>query len=293
MSMKFPEHGYIEEDDTNLYYWKASTLWKLAETMLVEQVPLDSFDWTNDNFQFEPPEQPFLWRHIGDEAKRILNADLSYPIIISADGDIMDGMHRVLKCYVFGLPTVNAVRFTETPPPDQVIPRVHHAKNATHQARIRRFLSNLFQVYLSSKSGGEVFEDPMVMKSHPDSRARQPDIQVILADRLDIVSETRVDGPADLVVEVLSPGSEEVDRGAKYLEYEAGGVREYWIIDPLRNEALFYVRDDAGLFRNHPAVDGLYASHVLDRLTLDVSTLWQETLPDIRATTAMVDAMLA
>lgn len=48
----FPEHGYVETDgDNQTYYWKASTLWKLAEQMDVEDVPLDSFDWTNGNFQ--------------------------------------------------------------------------------------------------------------------------------------------------------------------------------------------------------------------------------------------------
>lgn len=120
--MKFPEHGYLEEDDKNLYYWRASTLWKLAETMPVEDVPLDSFDWTNGNFQFNPPTQPIYWRDIGDQARRIINADLKYPIILDARGNIMDGMHRVLKCYVFGVPSIKAVRFTETPPPDLIIP---------------------------------------------------------------------------------------------------------------------------------------------------------------------------
>lgn len=120
---QFPEHGYVEEDDDNLYCWKASTLWKLSETMPIEQVALDSFDWTNDNFQCNSLSEPPLWRDIGDHTKRILQADLQYPIVISAEGNIMDGMHRILKCYVFGLPTVKAVRFTENPPPDMVIPQ--------------------------------------------------------------------------------------------------------------------------------------------------------------------------
>jgi hypothetical protein len=123
MTVKFKEHGYVESDADNLYYWKASTLWKLAETMTVEDVPLSSFDWTNSNFQCNSLSDPPLWKDIGDHARKIINADLQYPIIISADGDIMDGMHRVLKCYMFDVPTIKAVRFTETPPPDRVIPK--------------------------------------------------------------------------------------------------------------------------------------------------------------------------
>lgn len=116
----WPEHGYIEGDEHNLYYWKASTLWALAATMPVEEVPLVSFDWTNENFQCNSLSDPPLWRDIGDHAKRILAADLQYPIIISAEGNVMDGMHRILKCYAFGLPTVKAVRFEVTPMADMV-----------------------------------------------------------------------------------------------------------------------------------------------------------------------------
>lgn len=122
MPIKFEEHGFLDGDDQNTFYWKASTLWKLAETMPVEHVPLTSFDWTNENFQCSSFSDPPLWRDIGDHTRRILAADLQFPIILNAKGDVMDGMHRILKCYVFGLPTIKAVRFTETPPPDRTIP---------------------------------------------------------------------------------------------------------------------------------------------------------------------------
>ena len=117
----WPEHGYVESDKTHSYYWKARTLWKLSEALPVEEVSLDSFDWTNDNFQCASLSDPPLWRDIGDHTKQILAADLAYPIVISVDGKIMDGMHRILKCYAFGLHTVKAVRFKENPPPDMVV----------------------------------------------------------------------------------------------------------------------------------------------------------------------------
>jgi hypothetical protein len=121
--MGYPkEHGYIEGDDKNLYYWKVTTLWKAGEELPVEEVPLDSFDWTNENFQCESLSKPPLWRDIGDHAKRIMAADLKYPIIMDGKGNVMDGMHRILKCYVFGLPTVKAVRLVTVPPPDYTEP---------------------------------------------------------------------------------------------------------------------------------------------------------------------------
>jgi Uma2 family endonuclease len=47
--------------------------------------------------------------------------------------------------------------------------------------------------------------------------------------------------PADLAVEIVPTESRLRDRGQKLAEYEMGGVREYWIIDPERRQAAFYV----------------------------------------------------
>ena len=98
---QWEEHGYVESDGENYYYWKARKLWKLSENMPVEHISLDSFDWENDNFQCNSLSQPPLWRDIGDHAKRILAADLQYPIVISANGDIMDGDAPGLKVLCF------------------------------------------------------------------------------------------------------------------------------------------------------------------------------------------------
>lgn len=47
-------------------------------------------------------------------------ADLSYPIILDEDGDLMDGRHRLMKAMLLGRPTILAVRFDENPPPCRV-----------------------------------------------------------------------------------------------------------------------------------------------------------------------------
>jgi len=62
-------------------------------------------------------------------------------------------------------------------------------------------------------------------------RATQPDVVFISNERLGIIKE-RVMGAADLVAEVLSPGSRRRDRIDKRDLYEQHGVREYWLIDP-------------------------------------------------------------
>jgi Uma2 family endonuclease len=42
-----------------------------------------------------------------------------------------------------------------------------------------------------------------------------------------------VEGAPDLIIEIVSPESEARDWREKYLEYQAAGVREYWVIDPM------------------------------------------------------------
>ena len=49
--------------------------------------------------------------------RMVLEADLSYPIILDSTGDIMDGRHRVAKALLMGLPTIKFVRFVENPEP--------------------------------------------------------------------------------------------------------------------------------------------------------------------------------
>ena len=50
----------------------------------------------------------------------INESDLDSPIILSADGRVMDGMHRVLKALLNGLQSIEAVRFGRDPEPDFV-----------------------------------------------------------------------------------------------------------------------------------------------------------------------------
>ena len=50
----------------------------------------------------------------------IKETDLSYPIILSSDGRVMDGMHRVAKALLGGQETIEAVQFSQDPEPDYI-----------------------------------------------------------------------------------------------------------------------------------------------------------------------------
>jgi Uma2 family endonuclease len=113
-----------------------------------------------------------------------------------------------------------------------------------------------------------------------DQPAREPDLMVLLNAHLDRLTPQYVNGAADVAIEIVSPESDERDRGKKFLEYEAAGVPEYWLIDPIRRQVTFYLRGDDGRYTSAAAdAQGRYASRILPGFTLDPTWLWHELLP--------------
>jgi hypothetical protein len=60
------------------------------------------------------------WRALLEHIKLINEADLSFPIILSASGEVMDGRHRVVKAALEGNDMIEAVQFENDPSPDYV-----------------------------------------------------------------------------------------------------------------------------------------------------------------------------
>jgi hypothetical protein len=60
------------------------------------------------------------WRELIKHVALIEAADLSYPIILSAAGEVMDGMHRIVRAVLRGDADITAVQFEEDPEPDHV-----------------------------------------------------------------------------------------------------------------------------------------------------------------------------
>lgn len=151
-------------------------------------------------------------------------------------------------------------------------------------ALISGFLYHLIEHFVQSQKAGLVFTEPFVMKPGQDLPGRSPDVCFLSTENIGRLRENDLHGPADLAVEVVSPESQTRDRGEKYYEYEQGGVREYWLIDPLRRQAEFYVRGEDGLYRpSLPDTAGIFHSTVLPGLWLKVAWLWQKPLPPLLA----------
>jgi hypothetical protein len=64
------------------------------------------------------PGEAATWAALVGHVRLIDRADLKFPIILAADGTVMDGMHRVAKARRTGKSHIDAVQFTVDPPPD-------------------------------------------------------------------------------------------------------------------------------------------------------------------------------
>lgn len=152
--------------------------------------------------------------------------------------------------------------------------------NLDHQDLLD-FLNDLVKTFARARGLGRVFFAPVLMRLPNRPSGREPDLLFVSTAHSDRLRETYVDGPADLVVEIVSPESDARDRGDKFLEYEAAGIPEYWLIDPLRREAVFYCLGPDGRYRVAGLEAGIYRSSMLPGFTLRVAWLWQRPLPTL------------
>ena len=146
-----------------------------------------------------------------------------------------------------------------------------------HQ-NIADFLLKVMGTYVESHDLGMVISAPFQMKLE---RGREPDLLFVASEHLTRLEETYLDGPADLVVEIVSPESVGRDRGEKLYEYARGGVLEYWLIDLQMEWADFYRLEGERYRRVFSGEEGEYHALTLPGFWLRVEWLWQEPLPAV------------
>ena len=72
-----------------------------------------------------------------------------------------------------------------------------------------------------------------------------PDLLFVAKSRLHIITDPNIQGPPDLTVEILSPGTARIDRGRKKTLYARFGVRYYWLVDPVARSVEVYELENA------------------------------------------------
>ncbi|MGY4707922.1 Uma2 family endonuclease [Candidatus Bipolaricaulota sp. J31] len=133
--------------------------------------------------------------------------------------------------------------------------------------------------FVEERGLGVVEVAPLPVRLWP-GKIREPDIFFIATEHADRLGE-KVCGVPDLVVEVISPGTREADRGEKFSEYVKAGVREYWIVDPGKGTVEVFtlrghVYEALGVFREGEIV----RSEILSGFEVPVKEIFAGTEAD-------------
>jgi Uma2 family endonuclease len=135
------------------------------------------------------------------------------------------------------------------------------------------FWKYVVKKYAKRKKLGKVMGSRVAMKVS-EHNAPEPDIMFVKQERLHLLGETEIFGPADLVVEVISPGSRRLDFVDKRELYANYGVFEYWFVDLYKQQAFFW-KNVNGIWEDLPIDEnGIVRSEVLAGFWLRVDWLF-------------------
>lgn len=165
----------------------------------------------------------------------------------------------------------------EGPPYYEFINGVAHfmpSPTTTHQCILRR-ICRLMDSFVESHGLGEVLFAPLDVYLS-DEEYYQPDMLFVSNERKSIIQE-RIYGAPDLVVEVLSPSNGYKDLTHTKRMYEAFGVREYWILDPLEKAVEVLFNGENGFQIASKAYSkGFVQSQILSGFAVDAEQLFAE-----------------
>jgi Uma2 family endonuclease len=123
-----------------------------------------------------------------------------------------------------------------------------HMAPAPHPAHqeASNTLSTALTNYVKQHQSGKIFYAPIDVLLPAENTNVQPDILFLAQDRLDLISDRGIEGPPDLIIEILSPSNWIIDRQDKFVLYEKSGVKEYWIVDIKQQTIEVYALTAAG-----------------------------------------------
>jgi len=102
----------------------------------------------------------------------------------------------------------------------------------------------------------------------------QPDLLYLSKERRHLAKD-RVEGPPDLVIEILSPATDRRDRTEKLDLYAKYGVPEYWLVDPVSQLFQFLSLEESNyVIQQQP--DDHYRSPRLPEIAIDLAAFWAE-----------------
>jgi hypothetical protein len=111
---------HFRNSPRGLCAWDVRRLIQLSNALVRERVSLSAILELDEPYWAGGPDQRLTCREVVDHARLMLDCDSAFPIILSNDGRVMDGMHRICKALLEGHIEIEAVRFVQDPEPDYV-----------------------------------------------------------------------------------------------------------------------------------------------------------------------------
>lgn len=108
-----------------------------------------------------------------------------------------------------------------------------------HQRLVKDF-TYFIEEHIRRKNGDcEVYPSPFAVFLNADDKTYlEPDVSVI-CDKNKLIDEG-CKGAPDWIIEIVSPSSKRMDYYIKLFKYRSAGVREYWIVDPMKQRIMVY-----------------------------------------------------
>lgn len=156
---------------------------------------------------------------------------------------------------------INGIRYEFTPSP-----------TFNHQVLVTQLLNSL---YSTCHPNGTIVVAPLDVYLDEDNIV-QPDVIFIAHENSHIIKNQRVEGPPDLVVEILSPSTGKKDKVMKKELYERSVIKEYWIVDPVHYVLDQFVLEDQKytLHASFGPGDRL-TSNQIACISIDISNLFE------------------
>jgi Uma2 family endonuclease len=149
-------------------------------------------------------------------------------------------------------------------------------------ADINGWLFRLICEFVEHHDLGQVFGTEYPMRLAFLRTWRVPDIMFVGKAKSSKLSNAYLDGAPDLAVEIISRDSESRDWRDKYGIYQAGGVREYWVVDPSGKRMDVYALGRSKKYSLiQPDDEGRIYSKVLKGLFVQPEWLWHSPLPKL------------
>jgi len=100
--------------------WDVRRLVQLSSALVPERIPLSAIRELDEPYWAGEPGQRMTCRQVVEHARLMLDCDPAFPVILSSNGRVMDGMHRICRVLLERRDEIKAVRFVRDPEPDYI-----------------------------------------------------------------------------------------------------------------------------------------------------------------------------